>query len=323
MKKKRILGVIKIVVLVLMVIAGLSLILYPTISDFVNTLGYRRTVESYKKAVESLDSDTYNRYLTEAEEYNKRLAGKTLTPMELNAEDRKVYEQTLSINGIGVMAYIDIPLLNLTFPIYHGTSEAVLQKGIGHLEGSSLPVGGENTHCILSGHTGLPSSKLFTNIDKLKEGDVFYINVLSETLTYEVDQIEIVLPYQLAALTIEEGQDYCTLVTCTPYGVNTHRLLVRGHRIPTPEGNGGNSSGVLDFFGIGPGREFNKLLLIPAGIAIAAVFVIIGLALHYRVRKGKKDPKKAETEPQAENAEIPEETEIKDTDKTDDINKET
>lgn len=268
--------------LVLAVLTGLGLLLYPTVSDYVNSLGYRKTIANYNQTVESMDTETYDRILSAAQEYNARLASRTLSPLSLSPEDRAIYEQMLDITGTGVMGYIVIPSVSISLPIYHGTGEAVLQSGVGHLEGSSLPIGGENTHTILSGHRGLPSSKLFTNIDKLSEGDTFTIRVLNEVLTYEVDQIETVEPYMLNYLEIEEGMDYCTLVTCTPYGVNTHRLLVRGHRVETKEEDkqavySSGSFTVLD-------NGFDMMMLIPVAVAGLALLVILLLARHYRRR---------------------------------------
>ena len=150
--------------------------------------------------------------------------------------EREAYKKELSIDGTEVMAYVSIPKFHIKCPIYHGTEESVLQTAVGHLEGSSLPVGGKSTHCLISGHRGLPSARLFTDIAKMKEGDTWTVTVLNETLTYECDQIRVVLPDDLTDLQIEEGKDYCTLITCTPYGINTHRLLVRGHRIPNANG---------------------------------------------------------------------------------------
>ena len=150
-------------------------------------------------------------------------------------EERAQYESLLNVSGNGIIGYIEIPSINCSLPIYHGTDEAILQIAVGHIEGTSLPVGGSGTHCVLSGHRGLPSARLFTDLDKMVIGDTFLMRVLDETLTYEVDQIRIVLPYEMDDLEIEEGKDYCTLVTCTPYGINSHRLLVRGHRIENQE----------------------------------------------------------------------------------------
>jgi sortase A len=229
--KKQTISHIYTVVLVIIFLVGLSLLLYPSVSDYWNGLHQSKAISDYTERVAQLDSDEYNRVLSAAVEYNSKLkAG--VPKFTLNDEERQIYNSMLNISPDGTMGYIEIPSINCTLPIYHGTSSSVLEVGVGHLEGSSLPVGGESTHCVLSSHRGLPSAKLFSNLDKLVEGDVFMLRTLDEVLTYQVDQILIVLPNETDALAIETGKDYCTLVTCTPYGVNTHRLLVRGHRIP-------------------------------------------------------------------------------------------
>ena len=222
------------VIAILMILIGLSLLLYPTVSDYLKNLAYRRTISNYNASVDSMDDERYEEMLAAAWAYNEQLAQKGGYMFTLSEEEQEEYNSLLNIDDTGVMGYVSVPKVDIALPIYHGTSEGVLQNGVGHLEGSSLPVGGPGTHAVLSAHTGLPSAKLFTNIDQLVEGDTFTVRVLKETLTYQVDQILVVLPYQLDALRIETGEDYCTLVTCTPYGVNSHRLLVRGHRIPTP-----------------------------------------------------------------------------------------
>jgi len=181
-----------------------------------------------------MDAEEYERMWNDAVEYNTNLLSKS-NRYNMTDEQRAEYESILDVTGTGIMGYIEIPSIDVSLPIYHGTNESVLQIAIGHIESSSLPVGGIGTHCVISGHRGLPSAKLFSDIDQLKEGDVFMIQVLDDTLTYEVDQIRTVLPTEMKDLRIEEGKDYCTLVTCTPYGVNTHRLLVRGHRVETTE----------------------------------------------------------------------------------------
>ena len=184
--------------------------------------------------VADLDNDIYEQLWAEAESYNKTLPGQS-DRMNPTGESHAAYQTLLNISGAGIMGYIEIPAINCSLPIYHGTEESVLQIAVGHIEGSSLPVGGSTTHCVLSGHRGLPSARLFTDLDKLTEGDTFLLHILDETLTYEVDQIQIIEPYEVDALRIEEGEDYCTLMTCTPYGINTHRLLVRGRRIENRE----------------------------------------------------------------------------------------
>jgi sortase A len=213
-----------------MLILGLSLLLYPSISDYWNSFHQTRVISKYVEAVADMDNAEYQSIMSQAVDYNKRLASRGFS-LRLTDKEKEEYNKQLNITDDGVMGYIEIPVINCTLPIYHGTDDAAIEVGVGHIEGSSLPVGGESTHCVLSSHRGLPSAKLFTNLDKLVEGDTFMLRVLDETLTYEVDQILIVLPENVDALQIEEGKDYCTLVTCTPYGVNTHRMLVRGHRV--------------------------------------------------------------------------------------------
>ena len=233
MKKKKADNFINII-LVLVLFVGLSLLLYPTVSDYWNSFHQTRAITTSAEEVADLNEEEYERLWNVAQDYNRALAQRG-THFVLTDEQIEEYEQMLDVSGLGVMGYIEIPEIRCSLPIYHGTDEAVLQIAIGHLEWSSLPVGGENSHCVLSGHRGLPSAKLFTNLDQIKEGDIFMLRVLDEVLTYEVDQIRIVEPQEVDDLQIENGKDYCTLVTCTPYGINTHRLLVRGHRIENIE----------------------------------------------------------------------------------------
>ena len=222
------------ILLLFILLIGLSLLLYPSVSDYWNSFHQTRAIATYAENVAKLDNNQYDRLWEDARAYNQTL-GLRSNPYYLSEEQKAEYERLLDVSGLGVMGYIEIPEIDVSLPIYHGTEESVLQIAVGHLEWTSLPVGGESTHCVLSGHRGLPSAKLFTNLDKLREGDTFLLRVLDEVLTYEVDQILIVEPQETAALQIEEGKDYCTLVTCTPYGINTHRLLVRGHRIDNME----------------------------------------------------------------------------------------
>lgn len=216
--------------LVLILFVGLSLILYPSLSDYWNSFHQTRAIVHYAESVANIDNEAYKAMWQSAVDYNARLAQAGIR-WELTDEQTADYEDELDVTGTGIMGYIEIDKINCFLPIYHGTAESVLQIAIGHLEGSSLPVGGESTHCLLSGHRGLPSARLFTDLDQLREGDTFVLRTLDETLTYEVDRIRIVLPYELDELLIEPGRDLCTLITCTPYGVNSHRLLVRGHRV--------------------------------------------------------------------------------------------
>ena len=221
-------------ILILVFLTGLSLLLYPTVSDYWNSFHQSQAIAAYAEQVAGLDNDDYDEMWAAAQAYNQRLAQRR-DPLIQSDGDLAEYESLLDIAGTGVMGYIEIPELKVSLPIYHGVDEGVLQIAVGHIPGTSLPTGGTGTHSVLSGHRGLPSAKLFTNLDQLREGDLFLLRVLDETLTYEVDQILIVEPDQVEALAIEPGQDYCTLVTCTPYGINTHRLLVRGHRVENQE----------------------------------------------------------------------------------------
>lgn len=222
------------ILLILALFAGLSLLLYPTASDYWNSLHASQAVADYAENVRNLEAEKYQQVLQDARNYNQMLPYKHTT-FTLSEEEKGAYDALLDISGTGVMGYIEIPSINISLPVYHGTEEGVLQIAVGHLEWSSLPVGGADTHCVLSGHRGLPSAKLFTNLDKLVVGDKFIMRVLDEVLTYEVDQILIVEPTDVSTLMIEAGKDLCTLVTCTPYGINSHRLLVRGHRIENQE----------------------------------------------------------------------------------------
>lgn len=218
------------IILILVFLVGLSLLLYPTVSDYWNSLHQSRAIAEYAEQVADLDNDIYEQLWNDARSYNQALRNKA-NRFAVSEKEREEYESLLDVSGNGIIGYIEIPLIGCSLPIYHGTDEAVLQIAVGHIEGTSLPVGGESTHSVLSGHRGLPSAKLFTDLDKLTNGDTFILRILDETLTYEVDQILIVEPDEMDALDIEPGKDYCTLVTCTPYGINTHRLLVRGHRV--------------------------------------------------------------------------------------------
>ncbi len=218
------------IALLLIFLVGLSLLLYPTFSNYWNSFTQSRAIASYSEKVAEIDTEEYDRILQYAKNYNDLFVGRT-SLWVLNDDQRDAYDQQLNVFGNGVMGYIEIEKIKCSLPIYHGTSDSVLQIAVGHLDGSSLPVGGTGTHCVLSGHRGLPSAKLFTDLDQLGEGDTFVLYVLDEMYTYQVDQIRIITPDDLSALTVEPDKDLCTLVTCTPYGVNSHRLLVRGQRI--------------------------------------------------------------------------------------------
>jgi sortase A len=277
--KKQTISHIYTLVLVIIFFVGLALLLYPSVSDYWNGLHQSKAIADYNEIVAKMDSDEYNRVLSAAVEYNSKLkAG--VPKFTLNDDERQIYNSMLNISPDGTMGYIEIPSINCTLPIYHGTSNSVLEVGVGHLEGSSLPVGGESTHCVLSGHRGLPSAKLFSNLDKLVEGDIFMIRTLDEVLTYQVDQILIVLPDDIDALAIEKGKDYCTLVTCTPYGVNTHRLLVRGHRIP-------NLSESEQMRITGDAMQIEPMIAAP----FAAIPIVVVIWLWFMVTTRKKPDK--------------------------------
>jgi len=222
------------IILILVFLVGLSLLLYPTISDYWNSLHQSRAIAEYSEQVADLDDSIYEKLWEDARSYNEKLTRKVDRYL-MSDDEREEYESLLNVSDTGIIGYIEIPVIECSLPIYHGTNEAVLQIAVGHIEGSSLPVGGAGTHCVLSGHRGLPSARLFTDLDELTVGETFMLRVLDETLTYEVDQILIVEPYKMDALEIDPAQDYCTLVTCTPYGINTHRLLVRGRRVDNRE----------------------------------------------------------------------------------------
>lgn len=262
--------------LFLILLAGLSLLLYPSVSDYWNSLHQTRAIATYAEEVANLNQDQYDEIWAAAESYNASLTDR-VNAYRLSDAQKEEYQQLLNVSGLGIMGYIEIPEIDVSLPIYHGTEDTVLQVAVGHLEWTSLPVGGESTHCVLSGHRGLPSAKLFTNLDKLREGDTFLLRVLDEILTYEVDQILIVEPQDTAALEIVEGQDYCTLVTCTPYGINTHRLLVRGHRIDNIE-EGKTVRVTADAIQIEP-------LFVAPVVAIPMLLILLILLLLPRRRK--------------------------------------
>ncbi len=266
--------------LVLMLLIGLSLILYPSVSDYWNSFHQSRAIASYAEAVADIDNEKYEALWQSAVAYNEQLSelGVQWEPTE---EQLEAYRRELDVTGTGIMGYIEIQKINCFLPIYHSTEESVLQIAIGHIEGSSLPVGGPGTHCILSGHRGLPSARLFTDIDQLAEGDTFVLRTLDETLTYQVDQIRIVLPYELDDLKIEPGRDYCTLVTCTPYGVNTHRLLVRGHRVE-------NAPEARQIRVTGDAFMIDSLVVAPLVALPMLLILFIALLVNSAVKKGRR-----------------------------------
>lgn len=218
------------ILVVLLLLAGFSLLLYPTVSDYLNSRSQAGAISSYSESVSALTKEDYSSFFDAAEAYNESLK-KNRARYSPTGEESERYRSLLDASGTGIMGYVEIPSIKVMLPIYHGTDESAMQKGVGHVEGSSLPTGGLGTHAVLSGHTGLPSATLFTRIDELSEGDRFILHVLDRKLTYEVDRTAVVLPKEIEDLEISEDHDYCTLVTCTPYGVNSHRLLVRGRNV--------------------------------------------------------------------------------------------
>ncbi|WP_164174451.1 class C sortase [Ruminococcus flavefaciens] len=221
------------IAILIMFIVGLSVLLYPAISDYLNSKHASKVISEYNDKLSVSSEEEIEAVFKKAEDYNKRLHDSPSAFFEPSLVSG--YKDTLDITGTGIMGYIDIDRINVELPIYHGISKELLQVGVGHLTGTSLPVGGESTHCVLSGHRGLPSAKLFTDLDELEIGDTFTITILDRRFTYEVDQIKTVLPEEFDDLRIADGKDYCTLLTCTPYGINTHRLLVRGVRTENTE----------------------------------------------------------------------------------------
>ena len=275
-------------------LAGLSLLLYPFVANQWNNYRQKQLLSGYEQAVsekEAAEGIDYDAERKKAEEYNEALLPCVLPDSFALAESSgvdPVYMNTLNIAGDEMMGSVEIPKIDIKIPIYHTTEEEVLNKGAGHLEGSSLPVGGANTHAVISAHRGLPSASLFTDLDQLKEGDHFLIHVLNETLCYEVDKISVVKPEDTSALAVEDGQDLVTLLTCTPYGVNTERLLVRGHRVPYVEEEVKEEKTALS----GSSLRTNYLLWVFVGISVTALFIFVlylkETKLKRRANKGGK-----------------------------------
>ena len=273
------------IVLTLGFFVGISVLLYPTLSNYWNSKTQSRAIVDYEAVLQYMEPEDYTALFQRAYDYNTALY-ETEFPL-IDYKNISGYYETLKIEGSAVMAYLKIDKIGVELPVYHGTSDSVLNSGVGHLEGSSLPVGGESTHSVMSAHRGLPSAKLFTDLDRLELGDTFQIIVLDQILTYQVDQIKITTPQEFEDLMIVDGMDYCTLVTCTPYGINTHRLLVRGIRIETivekPVIYVSN-----DAFRIEP-------LLVTPAVAAPMLFVfLIHLMVKYREPPKEPQPKKKE-----------------------------
>ena len=263
--------------LILVFMIGLSLLLYPSVSDYWNSLHQSRAIATYASAVAEIDRTDYDHLWQAAQDYNRNILSRPKAYAMSEAEQADYLAQ-LDVSGNGIMGYIEIPEIHCTLPIYHGVDEAVLQIAVGHIEWTSLPVGGESTHCVLSGHRGLPSAKLFTNLDQMEKGDLFMLRVLDETLTYEVDQILIVEPQEIGALEITRGEDYCTLVTCTPYGINTHRLLVRGHRIE-------NQKEAATVRVTADALQIEPVLVAPAVAAPMLLILLVWVLVRYRKKR--------------------------------------
>ena len=259
-------------ILISLLLVGLSLVLYPTVSDYWNSFHQSKAVASYLQDVEDMEESKKDSLREEARVYNEKLPQNVTPSLQVSGYDKTFYNETFKVSKSGIMAYIEIPKLNTTLPIYHGTDETVLQVAIGHIPGTSFPIGGKGSHAVVSGHRGLPSARLFTDIDHLVEGDIFLIQVLDETLTYQVDQILTVLPQEVSALRVDPDQDYVTLTTCTPYGINTHRLLVRGHRVANLKG---------DVRVVSEASQVEVLLIAPF-IAILIFVVILLVIVVYR-----------------------------------------
>lgn len=281
-------------VICIIFLAGLSLLLYPFVANQWNNYRQKQLISNYEQVVsdkEAAEGIDYDAERKKAEDYNEALLPCVLPDSFALAESSgvdPVYMNTLNIAGDEMMGSVEIPKINIKIPIYHTTEEEVLNKGAGHLEGSSLQVGGANTHAVISAHRGLPSASLFTDLDQLKEGDHFLIHVLNETLCYEVDKISVVKPEDTSALAVEDGQDLVTLLTCTPYGVNTERLLVRGHRVPYVEEEVKEEKTVLS----GSSLHTNYLLWVFVGLSVTALFVFVlylkETKLKRRANKGGK-----------------------------------
>ena len=266
--------------LVAVFLLGVCILLYPTASDYWNSLHQTRAIGAYEDALAGMTRRDYDAAFQQAEDYNRALAALDAPMSEYQSlsDAGMDYEEILNINGVGIMGYIDIDAIGVELPIYHGTSPDVLNVAVGHLEGSSLPIGGEGSHCVLSAHRGLPSARLFTDLDQLQEGDTFTITVLDRLLTYEIDQILIVEPEQVDALAITPGEVYCTLVTCTPYGINTHRLLVRGKRVE-------NAREKAHVYVPADMVQIDPLVVTPAVAAPMLAILLVFLLVRYRKRR--------------------------------------
>ncbi len=275
-------------ILASMFLIGLSLLLYPTISNWWNSNHQSQAVATYTEVVSTLDESKYEEKWQAAEEYNKKLAAKKEQNVFLTTEQQEEYNSQLKVEETDAMGYIEIPIIDCVLPMYHGTDEEELQAGVGHIEWTSLPVGGESTHSVISGHRGVPSAKLLSNLDKVVEGDFFVLHVLNERLTYQVDQILIVEPEDVKDLYIEEGKDLCTLVTCTPYGVNSHRLLVRGHRV--------DDSVVQELKIVADATQIDPTIVAVAVGVIVLIMILIVMFISNRIKNNQEKRREVQSE---------------------------
>lgn len=270
------------ILLVAVFLLGVCILLYPTISDYWNSLHQTQAIGAYEDTLSTMTQKDYSDLFAQADDYNAALRALEFPLMDYvelaEREDLAKYADILNVNGVGIMGYIDIDKIGVELPIYHGTDASVLNIAVGHFEGTSLPVGGAGTHCVLSAHRGLPSARLFTDLDRMEVGDTFTITVLNRLLTYEVDQILIVDPDQVDSLEIEEDEDYCTLLTCTPYGINTQRLLVRGRRVE-------NAEEKPQVFVPADMVQIDPLVVTPAVAAPMLLVLLVFLLVKYRNRR--------------------------------------
>ncbi len=276
------------ILIVVVLISAIAMLLYPTVSDQYNLFLNNRRILSYTRQVETVDSAENAEMMAAARAYNERINNTQIRDAfdEADADASAEYYSLLNPNGDGIMGIIEIPRIGVRLPVYHGTGEVGLSQGAGHMEGTSLPVGGESTHCGIAGHRGLPSAKLFSDLDQMQRGDVIYLNVLGELLVYQVDQISVVLPHELEYMSIIEGEDYLTLVTCTPYGMNSHRLLVRGKRADLED--------LVDVLALGDSAEQtpNWQGALVCAAPVAAVGLLLMLLIRPKRKFGLKNPKR-------------------------------
>ncbi len=279
MPKPRKKSCIPIIIFVVFIIVGVLIMLYPVICNFINSQSSQQVIKSYSTSISSYDKSRYDALLQSAIDYNSKLSGTTVVDAFSTGDDSESqeYNNILNISDTGIMGYIEIPKIDVKIPIYHGTSTKVLQRGAGHLKDSSFPVGGSSTHAILAGHRGLPTSRLFTDLNQLKVGDLFYIYILDKTLAYQVDKIQIVEPSNVEPLRLQEGKDYVTLVTCTPYAVNTHRLLVRGTRVEYKKE-------VLENIHV-ENKASTADIIFYIGLAIALIIIILVIIISRKIKK--------------------------------------